>query len=329
MMNIKITSRHCLQLSTWVLVWFYLFSPSLTQAQSSYSLSVSPPSAFLKIKPGSTASHTIELTNHTDQPMTITPKVFDSQPAENTGFPEFQTTFSFPYLSNQTQPLSPIAINPGETSSYTLDFTVPPNAMTKEYPLTVLFSATTEQQNTADLTSSQSKLYGVVGANIVVLISGESTLSNLLNVTDIKHSIIQDSLRELSFTPILFNQGVQAVVASGSATITDTFGNAVWQMDLYPDLLLGKQQRRARALSYDNQDKLPKPATFTYDPLFLLGKYQLTINVTDIQGKIINTNTKTLIALPYSIMIVICAMVATWIVTKLLVKKLAPEETST
>lgn len=325
MINIRTTIYYRLLFSAWILLGLGLFKPSMVLAQSSYSLSVSPPSAYIKIKPGSSASHTVELTNHTDQPITVIPKVFDSQPAENSGFPEFQTTFSFPYLSNRTQQLTPIVIKPGETSNYSLDFTVPPNATTKEYPLTVLFSATTEQQNSTDLTSSQSKLYGVVGANIVILISADSTLPNLLNVIEIKHSIIQDSLRELSFTPILLNQGVQAVVASGSATITDTFGKTVWQMDIYPDLLLGKQQRNARAVSYDNPEQLPKPTNFTYDPLFLLGKYQLTISVTDYQGKIINSMTKTIIALPYSIIFVICTMVATWIATKLLTKKSTPD----
>lgn len=325
MINIRTFIHYRLLFSTWILLGSGLFSPSLAHAQASYSLSVSPPSAFLKIKPGSTASHTIELTNHTDQPIIVTPKVFDSRPAENTGFPEFQTTFSFPYLSNQPEQNSSIAIKPGETSNYTLDFTVPLEAMTKEYPLTVLFSATTEQQNATNLTTSQSKLYGVVGANIVVLISGDSTLPNLLSVTEIEHSNIQDSLRELSFTPILLNQGVQAVVASGSATITNMFGQTVWRSDLYPDLLLAKQQRKARALSSNNDDQLPKPALFTYDPLFLLGRYQLMINVNDNQGNIISTETKTVIALPYSIMIVLCAMVATWIVSKQLVKRSSPE----
>ena len=295
--------------------------PILIQAQSSFSLTISPPSAYIKIKPGTKAEHVVTLTNNTPNPMTVVPRIFDSQPASGTGYPELQSTFDFPYLSDPAQG-KPITINPEETKKYTINFSVPPEASSKEYPLTILFSTTIEQEKPNETSFSQSKLYGVVGANIVVLVSNETTLPNLLKVMEIKRPVILDSLRELSFTPILLNHGIQATVASGSATIVDTFGRTVYSETIYPDVFLGNQQRSVRAINSNSLTQLPQPTNFNFDPLFLLGKYSITINLTDIQGNTINTYTKTCVALPYSIAIALLCIGAGWILSRMwLVKK--------
>lgn len=320
------------KIKTWYLVvmlcgicLFGLLVPRQILAQADYSLSVFPPSAYLKIKPGTSASHTIELTNTTTNNLVVTPKVFDSKPKTDTGYPEMQPVFSFPFLSEQVQQLSPILIKPGETKSFSLDFTVPPEAITREYPLTVLFSSTIEQTNTNNQTTSNSKLYGVIGANLVVLVSNEETLPNLLQVTDISVPRFLDSLRELSFTPILVNQGIQAVAASGSATIVDTFGKTVFQAQIYPDMILGKQQRSAQAIYLENTSGLPKPVDFSYNPLFLLGKYTITTKIIDEQGNIKSSHTKTAIALPYSFLIVIFFISIGWVFSRLLITSKSPD----
>ncbi len=320
------------KIKTWYLVmvlcgisWFGLQHPTFISAQSDYALSVYPPSAYLKIKPGTSASHTIELTNTTTNTIVVTPKVFDSKPKADSGYPEMQPTFSFPFLSEQVQQMSPIVIKPGETNSFSLHFTVPPEAITKEYPLTVLFSSTIEQANTINQADSNSKLYGVIGANLVVLVSNDETLPNLLQVVDISMPRFLDSLRELSFTPMLVNQGVQTVIASGSATIVDTFGKTVFQAQIYPDMILGKQQRSARALSPQIDSKPLAPVVFSYDPLFLLGKYTITTKIIDNQGNSSNSYTKTVVALPYSFLIVILFISIGWVFSRLLVTTKSPE----
>jgi hypothetical protein len=314
------------KIKTWHLVvalcgisWFGLQHPASISAQSDYALSVYPPSAYLKIKPGTTASHTIELTNTTTNTIVVTPKVFDSKPKADSGYPEMQPTFSFPFLSDQVQQMSPIVIKPGETNNFSLNFTVPPEAITKEYPLTVLFSSTIEQTSINNQADSNSKLYGVIGANLVILVSGDETLPNLLQVANIAAPRFLDSLRGLSFTPMLINQGVQTVVASGSATIVDTFGKTVFQAQFYPDMVLGKQQRSARALTPQKNSKLPEPTVFSYDPLFLLGKYTITTKIIDVQGNISNSHTKTVIALPYSFLIVLFFISVGWVFSRKLV----------
>ncbi len=299
--------------------WAFLLHPTQVLAQSDYSLSVYPPSAYLKIKPGTTANHTIELTNTTINTIVVTPKVFDSKPKVDSGYPEMQPTFSFPFLSDQVQQMSPILIKPGETNIFSLHFTVPPEAIAKEYPLTVLFSSTIEQAITDNQINSNSKLYGVIGANLVVLVSSDEELPNLLQVIDISLPKFFDSLRGLSFTPMLLNQGVQTVVASGSATIIDTFGKTVYQTQIYPDMILGKQQRSARAISSTLNDAVPEPVVFSYDPLFLLGKYTITTNIVDNQGNTRNSYTRTVVALPYSFLVVVFLICFGWIFSRKLV----------
>lgn len=290
----------------------------LTQvkAQNAFDVTVSPPTAYLQIKPGSKASHQIKLTNNTSGAVTVVPRIFDSKPLGETGYPQLQTTFTFPYLENQSASLEPLTINPGETVSYVLNFIVPPAAATKEYPLTVLFSKVIEQDSLSKNNTTRSQLYGAVGSNIVVLVSDSTNVPNQLKIVEIQQSVFQDSLKRLQFEPKLLNQGVQAVAASGSATITNMFGKVVYQADLYPDILLGGQQRPARAFQPGTTDEPPKPIAFSYDPPFLLGRYTIAVSLTDQAGDLLNSSSTTLVALPYSIIGAIVIALLTWFIAR-------------
>lgn len=276
-----------------------------TEAENRFSMIISPTAAYLKIKPGSEASHMVTVTNNSPQAITVTPRIFDSKPADDTSFPQLQTTFSFPYLTDQAQGLLPFTIKAGESYEYRLHFTVPEEASDKEYPLTILFSKVIEGNEQGVTNLVQPKLFGVVGSNIVVLVSDAESLPNGLRILDVKSSPWVDSLRSIHFRPIVFNQGVQTVQASGSAQITDMFHKTVFTSQIYPDVVLGGQKRTSRALIPGDVTTPPQPTEFTYDPIFLLGPYRINITLFDEQGNTLHSYTKTAFALPYAIMIAV------------------------
>lgn len=295
-----------------VSIFLFLFNGTFLhqiQAENRFSMIISPTAAYLKIKPGTEATHTVTVTNNSAKEITVTPRIFDSKPADDTSFPQLQTTFSFPYLTDQAQGLQPFTIKAGESYEYKLHFAVPEDASDKEYPLTLLFSKVIEGSEQGTVNLVQPKLFGVVGSNIVVLISNAETLPNGLRILDVKSSPWVDSLRSIHFRPIVFNQGVQTVQASGSAQITDMFHKTVFSTQVYPDVVLGGQKRTARALIPGDVTTPPQPTEFTYNPIFLLGPYKINITLFDEQGNTLHSYTKTAFALPYAIIIALLTTV--------------------
>lgn len=300
---------------------FFTFSNSVS-AQTGFSITVSPPTSYIKLKPASSGSHTIRLTNTSSETVTIMPRVFSSEPDKNSSYPVLQNNLSFPYLNENENQLKPITIAPGQTSSYSLQFVVPPDAPSKEYPLTILFSKVLDSGSQSVAQFTQSRVYGAVASNIVVLISDVDTLTNNLKVINVETPVIVDSLRKLRFSPNLFNHGIQAVMASGSATITNQITkNVVYTAELYPDVVLGGQQREARALIPGSGNQPPEPTSFSYDPPLLVGKYSISVRVFDESGNTLSLITKDVIALPYSVAFGMLFSGLIWYGSKVLLSK--------
>lgn len=293
-----------------------------TQAETAFDLSVFPPSAYLQIKPGTQASHQIELTNNSANAIVVVPRVFESKPLAETSYPQLQTVFSFPYLNNQSDALKSLTINPGQTAKYRLDFTVPVNAETREYPLTILFSKIIDQDTFSKNNTSRSKLYGAVGANLVVLISDNQDLPNQLKVLKIEKPFFQDSFKRLEFKSKLFNQGIQAVTASGSAKITNVFGKTVYQAPIYPDVVLGGQQKTTRAFIQESKNNSSTPGSFIYDPLILLGQYQISVKLTDQDGELLSSSEAIVVALPYSLIATVILAILGWLFARKTTQKI-------
>ncbi len=252
------------------LVFFRFFNPQKAQAQNAIDLAITPPTAYLKIKPGSTASHTLTIENSGDTPLTVTPQIRDFFPDGTTGIPVLQKESSFPYFDAASQNLQPLTIEARAKAKLTLAIVVPQSAENREYPMTILFSTSRVGQQAEE---TQARVAASIGSNVIVLVSDDSSPPVSLSVKSVQVAKVVDTFSPIKFKPIVENKGYAAAVASGSATIRSMLGTVVYEHEIEPVVVLGNSEREVFPKN-EQHEQLP----FVYAPLFSLGLY--TVDVT-------------------------------------------------
>lgn len=303
---------------------------STSSTTDQFGLSVAPPTAYLRVRPGTQAVHTMTVENTSPDSITIVPKVVDFTSDGQTGIPRLRDTTSFPYLVIPESGFPPVVIPAGQKAQMKLIIAPTADATEQEWPLTILFEQQPNLHNTTTSATS-SKVAGTVGSNLIVLVSNQAEPPFLLKVKAIEVPKIVDSFRPVTFTPILANDGVAAVVSSGSAQVRSLWGKNILNQSLFPDVVLGRTTRAARAI--DNAGSVgqansagtpnPQPTAFTLRPL-LLGPYQVTIQLTPPDNTPLSTPpsfTTTFIALPLTILFAVVIGVIILICTTLIVKR--------
>ncbi|MBP7875481.1 hypothetical protein KA012_00610 [Candidatus Woesebacteria bacterium] len=327
-------TNHVLPLITLVLVVFTIATVSLTtaaQAQAQqiiqrFTLSVSPGTAYLKMKPGSTTIHTVILRNKSAEKVTITPRVVDFEADGTSGTPILQETSTFPYLANRDEVLSTITIDPDQQANVPFVIHPPDNAPPQEYHLTILF----DQESVGE--SIASALVPSVGSNLIVLVS-DADPNAALKVVSLQRPIVVDSFRPLSFRPIAENLGQAAALASGSAVIRDWRGIIVADVPIYPDVVLAQTTRELRAAkpaapALPDDPKaaiatLLEAAAFSYKEPMILGAYTVEFNIKDVTGTGETTTVQkfTVYAFPFSALAVIAVTALVLLGLRLIKKK--------
>lgn len=303
----------CFILIGWLCATLGLFLTSV-QAQSveqRFALSVSPATGYVTVKPGSAVIHTVVVRNTSSQAVTVVPRLVDFVADGKSGTPILENSSMFPYLANSQTVLAPITIAPEQQVSVPFSIQPPSTAPVQEYHLTILFE---QQAPAADPGSSS--LVPAVGSNLVVLVSSDKP-DSFLKIMSLQRVHILDSLRPLSFVPLVENQGTAAAIASGSAVVKDWRGRPVATFPIYPDVILANTTRELRA-AQPAAPLLPddpaaviatklEPAPFTYYQPFLLGPYTVEFNLIESDSDGITTAVQTfrLFAFPFSMLLVL------------------------
>lgn len=282
------------------------------RAQTTFDLGVTPPTAYLKIKPGSQATHTITLENEGEQQLTITPKIVDFSSDGKTGRPVLSETNSFPYFDEATQNLGSLVLSPRAKAQLTIQITVPQDVPNREYPLTVLFE--TAPVSTFTLSESTTQVSGVIGSNIIILVSDETAVPHDLAITSLQTWRVVDSFRSITFRPVLENRGYAATAASGSAQITDWSGRVLKEFAIKPAVVLGTSQRELEVENGEDTESIP----FRYKPPLLLGLYRIQVNLASINTEEpqIIALTETIIALPIFLILLLILTTGAFFVYK-------------
>lgn len=317
------TNRHThhsllakLSLAFLLLVPLHLAVPQV-QAQTiptSYHLSVSPSSAFLKAKPGSTSTHTIAVRNPAAFATTVTVTMVDFVPDGVSGIPQLQSTFSFPYIDNQEQLADSVTIPANSQRNIPISISVPAGSPEREYPITILIRSepAAEEGTTA--------IIPTIGSNLVVWVSERDHVDQKLEVVSLQRPKIIDSFRPFSFEPLIENLETMSAVASGSATIKDWRGRVLGSTDIYPEVILGKSSRVIQGAKAA-EAVLPtdpaaatatrfEPTDFLFTQPFWLGPYtvQFTFVNPGITGTYTTIQEVTVIALPISLLVILGAL---------------------
>lgn len=303
---------------------------STTSTTNQYGLSVAPPTAYLRVRPGTQAVHTMTVENTSPNSMTIVPKVVDFTSDGQTGIPRLRDTTTFPYLVVPDGGFPPVTIPAGQKAQMKLIIAPAADATEQEWPLTILFEQQPELQN-GQTSATYSKVAGTVGSNLIVLISNQAEPPFLLKIKDIAVPKVVDSFRPVTFTPLLANDGVAAVVASGSAQVRSLWGKNILNQTIFPDVVLGRTTRAARAVANTASNQTtttnlsePQPGSFVIRTPVLLGPYQVTVHLNppeNAQTSTPPTHTVTFIALPITILLAVCIGIFVFVCTTIVVKR--------
>lgn len=284
---------------------------SVVFAQSEIKLSVSPPISYLQVPPGTTRAHTVILENTSDKPITVLPSIVDFSADGKTGRAVISDKLSFPYISFGTTEIKELSIPAHKKAQLTLYIDVPKDAIEKEYPLTVLFFSkngdNTPKIGDGLVTSTRSEISGGIGSNLVVLVSKENKLAHALNVINLDTPRFVDSFSKIEFLPLVKNESISSISASGSAQVLNWKKDIVSEFEIYPDVILGSSTRELRALRPGIESDKPETGTFSYRPKFLLGPYQIVIELKNdsLQQQQNISHIEVVYAFPFSILLVV------------------------
>jgi len=268
-------------------------------AQGVFDLSVTPPIAYLRVRPGTSTSHVITVENTGSAAVTIKPYFVDFIPRDGSALP--QESLSFPYLETPADGFNTLTLEPKQKSQLSIKISPPADAVEKEYYLTILFQTENPSAETVG-----SPVVGAVGSNLIVLVAQKEQLS-ALSIESFGVSGLIDSFRSIQIKPVATNNSIQAAVASGSASLKNWRGKTVYQAEIFPDVVLGKNSRTLRAsqITFNSETGQAErePASFEHSQHILLGTYKLEITLTDSQAGD-QTYSKTVLALPLSVVMV-------------------------
>lgn len=255
----------------------FLTKPSTAFAQN-FNLTVTPEVQYMRIKPGSKIRHTITIENKGTAPITVTPSIHDFEADGVSGRPVLKKSTTFPYLDVEDIENSTLTIPPQKHAQLGLLFSVPEDATEKEYPLTILFQSSPVQSQT---NSSQSQLVGAIGSNVIVLISKDDQLSELLNIDSIGLPFFVDSFKKVELIPKVKNNHFAATSMAGTVVVKNMLDTEVAQFKIFPDTVLGYSSRNLRALRADFEPEVePEALPFAFKPKFLLGLYTVEVTLT-------------------------------------------------
>ncbi len=287
-------------------------SPIYAQTTNAIDLSVSPPTTYFHIKPGSKLVHNVSLEHQGASPVTVTARIVDFTTDGQTGTPLLRNTSSFPhysFTSSGRAPTTTFELQPGQKHTTTITFDVPETADHDEYPLTILFEAKPTAGTTIGVGNSD--VTGIIGSNLIVLVSPTERDKGQVNVAKLDTPLVVDSLFPLRFQVTAENDGANATTASGSASITNWRGDEVAAFPIYPDMVLSGSSRILRTMP-DLTTALEDPevlsTNFEHQPAFLFGPYTVTVELeqngsdeaaSGASGS--STHSKIVVAFPFSL----------------------------
>ena len=267
---------------------------SSTHAQTApLELNLNPPVAYLHLKPGQTQTHTLTLEHRGTVPVTATVTIVDFKPDGDTGQPVLTDGLTFPHITlvNPQEKIGqPFPLVPGKGKKLQFSLAAPVDAVEREYPLSIMITATPDPQYSVVQTGSQ--VSGVIVSNLIVLISDSTRLPRQLSIDSIQVPKLVDSFRPLEFTVKLKNNGLFTAAASGSARLKNWQGTVIREWQIYPDMILGQSTRQARVLTGvvsptpppqdtpDEAETLAEVDSFQHRS-FLLGPYTIETELTN------------------------------------------------
>lgn len=289
----------------WLTTVFFVFAfvinnvPAHAVTTTPIDLSISPPVNYLSIKPGEARSYQIRLENPGDQALEVTPSLLDFEADNKSGQPVVKSTGTFPYLKldgGQIKMGSSFILESKQKLLIPVEIEIPKSANEEEFAMTIFF--TFKNKIDPKVPKSQAKVSGMVGSNLILLITRNNLDRGELQIKNISSWPTIDSFMDIKFSALAENIGKNATLASGSATIYDWQNKELAKFEIHPDMILAGSSRELREKTFvSNQFRYKKP--------FLFGLYKIKLEIgknSQIGAEKVSM-TRTIFALPFSIIL--------------------------
>jgi hypothetical protein len=266
------------------------------------------------VKPSEQLKHTLIVKNHGKDPLEISVNITDFKADGKTGQPVLQPGKIFNRTANpDLQFGESFVLQPGRNQSINLQIDVSEVASEKEYPLAIMVNARnlgSSENNNDNQDASYSQVAGTVVSNLIVYIGDNESNQGKLSIADLNMPRFIDSFAGIRFNILAENSGSTAALIQGSATIENVFKQTIVEYIFYPDFVLANSTRMVRGTKLNpdmldaegllNPEKVDTIYTqFHYKPPFMIGLYKTHFLIGEQQL------TKTVIALPFSLLVLI------------------------
>jgi len=305
-----------------ILLSFVIYVNKVNAQASRINLSISPPVTYMSIKPGEEQTYQIRVENLGDSTLEITPSLLDFDADNKTGQPIVKQTGTFKYI-RINDGLSSFGesfyLEPKQKKAIPITVDIPRSEQEEEYAMTVFFTfknKTDEKQK-----DSQAKVAGTVGSNLILLVTRNNLDRGNIIVKNITSMPTIDSFMPIRFTALAENIGKNATPASGSAKISNWQNREIAEFEIHPDMILANSSRELREKDFlSNEFRFKKP--------FLLGIYHISIelNKNSSPNSDVFVLNKTIVALPFSIILLPLSGIILYSGYRVILKKTNPRK---
>ncbi len=277
-------------------------------SSSALSLEISPPVAYIHIKPQDILRHRVLLKNTGTQTLNINVSMADFKADGRTGQPILQPGQLFNRQINPNQSYGEtMRLEPEQNQSFNLELDISQLTPEKEYPIAILFNAKTAGGE-AGADNSITQVAGTLASNLILFISNSEENQGDIVIQKLDAPQLIDSFGSIKFEILAKNLGKNATPIVGQAAIYNIFNQKIAEYIFYPDYVLADNTRLVRGteLSADifNQEGKLDPekiqdlyTKFNYKPPFMFGAYTVEVQLGQQQRRV------GVIALPLSLII--------------------------
>lgn len=307
-MQIKLTHQlraFCLSLSGLVLL---LGIASPVQAQMpGMELSISPPLALVDTPAGQPVTLAFTFKNAGVSDLVVTPRLkpFVADQASGTPVIETEATVSNVTITTPGFTLErPFKLPAGSSQQIVIEFNLT-KPLVADATYTLL--GDTQIDGTTQINGGvQTKVRGIIGANIILRSSNGSVLKSPIALENINVPSFIDSFGSLPLELSVHND--DATLHQAKGTVTLKYGGQVKELTpIFPDLVLAGSSRTLRSLITTDGQK--QTGRFNYQGPFMPGIYTIEIALSSDAGTA-KTVTKTVYAIPYiviaTLLLVLC-----------------------
>lgn len=304
------------------------------QAASALDISVSPPTAYLFVKPGAALEHRLTVKNTGLYTLELTPQLVDFQSDDEDGRAILQQSSRLSYINIEGNPEKwgkSFVLKPNEEKNVVLLIAPPAAAIHQEHHLSILFQL--KQLAAVPNQQSQALVSAIVASNLILLVSSDETDRSQLAIEELIVPQFVDSLMGFEIRAIVRNRGLNAQAVSGELRVHHwpDQDQLIWQ--LAPDMVLAGSKRLVRGVLESDLEKIKQQQeakevlraagndvdkqeqelleevlvnNFVYKRSFLLGSYDVQMQIGEQIVK------KRVIALPFSLIVILVTFPFLW-----------------